>query len=237
LGGGAGALVPSLATSLRVGHHIPRDAEVISSVGDALSLVRVEIERTLSKATTKAVAELHLQVETAAIEAGADPSTLQIESRAVPERGALRVTAFGSAALSAEAMPFDRSNNARIVPPELGEAAEMVFANDFYSVFTEGAGDDRHFVVVDGHGSIALRGRGQVLVGPGAELKEAVAERIGKSVRHYGPIAVAPALRVLRGTRLADMTLFSDPERALEAVATECSLGSAEDIVVFLTRD
>jgi N-methylhydantoinase A len=54
LGGGAGALVPAVAAACARPQRMPRDAEVISSVGDALSLVRAELERSPAEAALDA---------------------------------------------------------------------------------------------------------------------------------------------------------------------------------------
>ena len=53
VGGGAGALVPAVGARLGLEWATPPDGEVISSVGDALSLIRVEVERTASNGSTE----------------------------------------------------------------------------------------------------------------------------------------------------------------------------------------
>jgi N-methylhydantoinase A/oxoprolinase/acetone carboxylase beta subunit len=241
LGGGAGALVPALADAVGGGWNIPPNAEVISSVGDALSIVRVEIERTMAKPSAEAVAEIHREAERAAVAAGAAPSMLQLESKAVPERGALRVAAFGSVALEADAIAdqraADQSTLELAAKTELGEAGEVVFRNDCYSVYVAGDDERRRFAIFDRHGSLAATGTGVVLVGRGSEVGATLDERMPKLVRHYGPVAVAPALRILRGTRLVDLSLFSSPDKALEASLAECALGHDSEIVAFVSRD
>lgn len=237
LGGGAGALVPTVAAAAGSGWHIPAEAEVISSVGDALSLVRIEIERTLPKASPEAVADLLREAEEAAIAAGASPAGLQVESRSVPERGALRVAAFGSVALSSDATPLeaclDVERAAVVAKEELGDGATLAFDNDFYAVFT---GRDGAFAVVDRHGALALSGYGTVVTGNGAQVAAQLQERIPRMVRHYGPIAVAPGLRVLRGTKLVDLTLLASVDGSLQAALAECARGNGEAVVAFLSR-
>lgn len=238
LGGGAGTLVPPLAAALGLEWGIPREAEVISSVGDALSLVRVEVERALSKPTAEQVAEVHAVVEQAAVDAGADPSTIQIESEALPERGALRAVAFGSVTLDgagAQSLPPDHIEAAG--KRALGGSAHLVASTSFYSVFIEGDGKARRFAVIDARGGLALEGSGTVISGTGVEVASAVSERVPSLVRHFGPLAVAPAVRVLRGSRLVDLTLFSSPDKTVEAACMQCSLAGAEPVIALLSRD
>lgn len=240
VGGGAGALVPTVAEVVGSPWRIPKDAEVISSVGDALSLVRVEIERTLARPSTEAVANLHREAERAAIAAGAAASTLQVESTAVPERGALRVAAFGSIALG----PEGTSHDARLDEPALEAAAkrqleaepELIMSNYFYSVFVAaGQGPEKDFVVVDQYGSTAATGRGRVVFGVGREVAARLGETLPSLVKHFGPVAVAPAIRVVRGTRLVDLTILSNPSKVMDAAVAECALGESEPVAALIS--
>lgn len=238
LGGGAGALIPALGRAMGWLWTIPREAEVISSVGDALSLVRIEVERTLPRATAEAVADVHREAEEAAIGAGAAPHSIQVESEAVPERGALRVTAYGSAAL--ESSDHTVTENAR--PEEsarlaLGASARHAASNGYYSVFVDGTAGTRAFAVVDRQGAIVVEGRGTILTGTGAEVAAAVEQSVPALVRHFGPVTVAPALRIVRGARVIDLTLISSPEAALQAALAECALAHDETVVALLSRD
>ena len=240
LGGGAGALIPSVGRGTGLAWRIPQEAEVISSVGDALSIVRVEVERTLPRATTEAVAAVHREAEEAALRAGASPSTVQLESEAVPEKGALRVVAFGSVALEA-AVPgevnWDESKERSVVRDSLGADAALVARTPFYAIYASGEGDDKDFAVLDRHASIATSGRGKVLSGTGAEVAAALGERVPAMARHYGPLAVAPAIRLVRGARLVDLALLSDPDAAVQAATAECSLAHEDLVVALLSRD
>jgi N-methylhydantoinase A/oxoprolinase/acetone carboxylase beta subunit len=241
LGGGAGALIPALGTAMGWPWTIPREAEVISSVGDALSLVRVEVERTLPRATAEAVADVHREAEEAAISAGAAPHSIQVESEAVPERGALRVTAYGSAAMESSDAVGRGSDNGESAHDAgrraLGPAARQVATNGFYSVFVDGTTGERAFAVVDRRGAVVVEGRGTILTGTGAEVAAAVEQRVHSLVRHFGPIAVAPALRIVRGARVIDLTLISAPDAALQAALAECALAHDEPVVALLSRD
>lgn len=238
LGGGAGALIPAVGAASESEWSIPPDAEVISSIGDALSMVRVEVERTLAHPSTQAVAAVHREAEAAAMRAGAAPATIQLESEAVPERGALRVTAYGSLALDGgaqgDAMDQGRAEEAARVA--LGTPPTLVAINEFFAVFATGSDGEGGFAVVDRKGSIAAEGRGRVIVGLGREVAPALQERVPALARHYGPIAVAPALRLVRGPRLVDLTLISKPDAAIEAAVAECALAHDEEVVAILSR-
>ena len=239
LGGGAGALVPGVGAAMGLDWRIAPDAEVISSVGDATSLIRVEIERTLRRPSAAALSEIHAEAERAAIDAGAAPGTVQTESTTVPERGALRTVAFGAVALdSAPAAPghsADEEALALAAKEALGESPELLWVGEFYAVFVAGAGEPR-FAVLDRRGSLALEGRGLALSGSGAEVAAALRERLPALVRHLGPVRVAPSVRIVRATQLVDLSPLSSPERALEAAVAQCERERERPVVALLSR-
>jgi len=238
LGGGAGALIPAVARATGWKWRIPPEAEVISSVGDALSLVRIEVERTLARPNAEAVMEVHREAHERALEAGAAPETIHLESEAVPDRGALRVIAYGSVSLEADdgsKVPSARAED--VVRSVLGKSAREVPSNEFYSVFVEGPHDGGRFVVIDRRGAIAAQGRGTILVGSGGEVAGALEERITALVRHFGPIGVAPAVRILRSAGLIDLTLISSVDAVVEAALAECAVGHEENVVALLSRN
>lgn len=239
LGGGAGALVPTTARSLGVGWQIPPDAEVISSVGDALSMVRIELEKTLVNPDAAAIEALHRTAEEAAVDAGAAPSTINLESQAVPERGALRVVAVGSLALetSGDGKRLEAVDEEAIARRVIGESPLLLGRTRFYSVYGTPGPSDRRVVVIDRSGSVVLDAHAVALTGTGAEVAAALEERVPAQTRYFGPLKVAPAVRVIRGSRLVDLTLISRPEEALEAALAECSVAHGDPVIALLSRD
>jgi N-methylhydantoinase A/oxoprolinase/acetone carboxylase beta subunit len=95
-GGGAGALVPAVAARLHVSHHLAEHAEVISSIGVALALVREEVERGSAGTTPEAVAQEAIE---RAVAAGAAPDTVQVVTELIPERAMIRAIASGALVL------------------------------------------------------------------------------------------------------------------------------------------
>jgi hypothetical protein len=59
-------------------------------------------------------------------------------------------------------------------------------------------------------------------------------DRLPGLTRHLGPISVAPAVRVVRGARLIDLTFLSAPDRVVEAAAGECRLAGEEEVVALV---
>ncbi len=105
VGGGAGGLGRHAAAMLRYDCRVPDGAEVISSLGDALSLVRAERERTVDATDATVVSRLMDEVEAELLSAGAAASTIDIRVEERPEKGTVRAVATGAIGLTTGALP------------------------------------------------------------------------------------------------------------------------------------
>ena len=240
VGGGAGALVPGIAAHLGCAWHIPAHAEVISSIGDALSLVRTEVERTLpKKPRADLMRALHRNAEEQAVAAGAAPETLQVTSEVVPERQAVRAVAIGSVALEAGAMPTSPSAGdeeiSRVAKAELRGEPTLVSSNGFFSVFSTPRRKDLGWAVIDLRATPVVRGEGKVLVGSGMELMASLREAVEGWTKHLGPVSVAPQVRLVSGATVTDLSCYTTPEQVI-AGAAHLIEGSGEEAVALLTR-
>jgi hypothetical protein len=115
----------------------------------------------------------------------------------------------------------------------LGERVTLVARTPFYAVFTDGHGD---FVVIDRHASVALTGRGVVLDASGIDLAAELERRLPQLTRHLGPISVAPAVRLVRGPRLIDLSVLSSLDRLLETAVVECRRAGSERVVALVEK-
>lgn len=70
-GGGAASLVPYCAKKMDLQYSIPENAEVISSIGVSLAMVRDVIERVIPNPTEEDIASLRKEAKDACIDSGA----------------------------------------------------------------------------------------------------------------------------------------------------------------------
>lgn len=78
VGGGASSLIGYCANKMEINYNIPENAEVISSIGVALSMIRESVERVIPNPTPQDVKKIRSEVMTRVIENGADPSSIDI---------------------------------------------------------------------------------------------------------------------------------------------------------------
>lgn len=221
VGGGAGALGRQVAAALGRACVVPEGAEVISSVGDALSLVRAERERTISDPGPDAIQALADEAEAEALAAGASPTTLDVRVSYVADRGSLRAVATGALALKSGALPGRPpigADEAAVVARSRG-CDEVVGVGACWVARSNPYGKGT-VVVLDRYGDIVVEAHGEVLwadATTNGQFPALVADMVSRQLRRFGPVTVPPSVWVVRGARIVELP---DPDKVAGAVAT-----------------
>ena len=95
-GGGAAALVPYCAKKMNLPYSIPEHAEVISSIGVALAMVRDVVERVIPNPSPEEIRKLKKEATDAAISSGASPDTVEVHIEIDNQTGKITAIAIGS---------------------------------------------------------------------------------------------------------------------------------------------
>lgn len=222
VGGGAGGLGRYVAELLGMRCLLPDGAEVISSIGDALSLVRAERELAASAPTPEAVQALTAAAREAAIAAGAAPGSVDVRVEHSPERAALRAIATGAVGLHAGALPGRR-------PIDAGAAAEIMSrahchgepqAVGSFWIGLVNSGSNR-VLVLDRFGDAVVDTPGE-LVDIDAGSSAAVASLRGavqSNTKRLGPVTLPPTIWVIHADSLVEVAT-GDVAGTAEALAT-----------------
>src|SRR5882724_12930084 len=115
-GGGAASLIPFVAEAMKLDFKISQDAEVISSIGVALALVRETIERVIPGPTPEDLQRIKREAFDAAVKLGAAPENVEVTIEVDPQTQRVRATAMGASEM--------RSQDMRMQVSE-GEAREI----------------------------------------------------------------------------------------------------------------
>jgi N-methylhydantoinase A/oxoprolinase/acetone carboxylase beta subunit len=97
-GGGAGAIVPYVASALGMRSRIARDAEVISPIGVALALVRDVVERTIVAPSPADIVRVRREAIERVVASGADPALVETTIELDAARNVVRAIAQGATA-------------------------------------------------------------------------------------------------------------------------------------------
>jgi hypothetical protein len=89
---------------MKLDYEISENAEVISSIGDALASVREVVERTIIDATPNDALQVRREAEAAAIKAGAKPETVEVFIEVDSIRNIVRAIATGATELRTKKM-------------------------------------------------------------------------------------------------------------------------------------
>lgn len=96
VGGGAASLICYCADKMGVPYSIPENAEVISSIGVALSMVRDVVERIVPNPTQADIAEIKKEAMDAAIGSGAEPDSVEVHIEIDAQTGKITAIATGA---------------------------------------------------------------------------------------------------------------------------------------------
>ena len=195
VGGGAGGLGRYVATMLGLECTVPEGAAVISSIGDALSLVRVERERTVDSLDGEMARQLLAEVEAEAVAAGASPGSLEVRLEERPESGTVRAIATGAVGLLAGAIPGRHPALLTHITAGAPEGADVVEAGQYWLVV-----GGSHIDVLDRFGDPTAAMAGEVVEPSG------LADAALRHTRYRGPVTLRPSVWVIDGSRLLELS-------------------------------
>jgi N-methylhydantoinase A/oxoprolinase/acetone carboxylase beta subunit len=234
VGGGAGGLGRAVARAMALELVLPPSAEVISAVGDALSLIRAERERTFAVDDPAALAALVAEVEDEAVCAGAGAGSLDVRVEHLAERGAVRVTATGAVALLSGAVPGRP-------PADATEAAAVALDRGYPQArrvgqfwVCHGGPDAARMAVLDQFADLVIDVRGELLPASAVHAPapgESVGEVFARGIKRMGPVTITPDVWVINGSRLLQVPV-SDPAQVAPTVLALCPPGADFTVIV-----
>jgi N-methylhydantoinase A/oxoprolinase/acetone carboxylase beta subunit len=234
VGGGAGGLGRATAAALGLDILVPDLAEVISAVGDALSLVRAERERSIAPGHPVDADALAAQAEGACIDAGADPATVDVRVELDADGTTLRAVATGMVGLESGALPgrqpIDVAAAAAIAAPHGARDPQPVGRS--WVAAGRPAGELGPVVVLDHLGDTVAAGTGGVVRIDPADpdgvraAADAAAELVARCTRRKGPVTVEPTAWLVQGNRAVQVAA-GDLAAACQDLRTDRGLAAA----------
>ena len=161
-GGGIGALLPTVAAELGLRSEIAKDAEIISSIGAALAMVREVVERVNPDPSSEDIAHLRAETLEAIGRLGADPKSVDISVEIDRQTGRIRAIATGAVALrsSGETDTVSERQARRIAARSLGQPEdeiELSAQSPGAFVFMPKTGAKHSLRIVDRRGTVRLQ--------------------------------------------------------------------------------
>ncbi|HTU01201.1 MAG TPA: hypothetical protein VMG58_05270, partial [Candidatus Sulfotelmatobacter sp.] len=243
------ALIPFTAQAMGLDYQIAKNAEVISSIGVALSMIRDIVERTMPNPRPEDIAAIKREAIEAAVRVGAAPESVQVYIEVDAQRSRVRATALGttelkardllkavgeaeSAAIAAESMRADPGTVRLLAQTATLRVYEGQLERREWGVFRRTL---RPIRVVDHQGFVKLqRETARVAQTTAAAWGEAFRALWQKGTVYVGDATVYPDMFVLVGSRLVDLSGMQKLEQAQEVARTEIEGRPGTEAVVLI---
>ncbi|HUS97725.1 MAG TPA: hydantoinase/oxoprolinase family protein, partial [Hyphomicrobiaceae bacterium] len=246
-GGGAASLVPYTAERMQLVHEISRDAEVISSIGVALALVRDVVERVIPHPQPQDLIAIRQEALDAAVRLGADRQNVDVTVEVDPMTHRVRATAMGAAEMHVKdasgAIPErvarrTAADSLDASPDQLRLAAETTGLR----VYQHGDGDAATTRAVDWEGTIRVRrSRARVAKATKETTSNTIAGLWQQTATHTeGGREHPPGLLLLIGRHVIDLSGVETLDQALALARSELDGHDADEpiaVIAMRTQD
>ena len=150
------------AKKMGLQYSIPENAEVISSIGVALSMVRDVVERVIPNPTQEDIKELKKEATDAAIGSGASPDTVEVHIEIDSQTGKVTAIATGSTEVKTTDLlkECDEAEAEQLAKEDFGAKVSNIHLaekTDKFYVYTGDMGDRHPIRIVDKKGFIKVQ--------------------------------------------------------------------------------
>ena len=161
-GGGAASLVPYCASKMGLQYSIPENAEVISSIGVALAMVRDVVERIVPNPSQQEIASIKKEAIDKAIESGAAPETVEVHIEIDNQTGKITAIATGSTEVKTTDLLKECTEEEahELAKADFGAKAEdvkLLLKNKFFYIFGAKMGEKTPVRILDTKGFIKVQ--------------------------------------------------------------------------------
>ena len=212
VGGGAAALLPYTAKEMQLNYSIPKYAEVISSIGVALAMVRDVVERVIPNPTTEDIRQLKKEAATLAVKNGAVPDTIEVQIEIDPQTSKITAIALGSTEVQTTDLQLKcGEEEARGLAADSmhakPEEVETLIKNDIFYVFGRTVGEKQQVRLVDHRGFIKVQNSDAVArLCKAGEWEEAVAELWNAQLGYKTDMVMTPDFFLCIGGKVLDFS-------------------------------
>jgi N-methylhydantoinase A/oxoprolinase/acetone carboxylase beta subunit len=244
-GGGASVLVPYMATKCKFTHEIAKNAEVVSSIGVAAAMIYEEIEKTIDKPESNDVSNVIEEVKKRALDRGAVPESISIQTEFVKERTLLRAIATGNLELD-----IGKNNRKEINETEASSIACSILDSkqvqpilnmkNYFGFTCETI--KKHFfvkkrknpiVILDKFGRIRLMLDNAKIVSGNKKIKNELDTMIHQLMAKSNE-ELAPQIHILDDMKIVDFSSLTSPEHLIDALKNEINKTNTDKITIII---
>jgi N-methylhydantoinase A/oxoprolinase/acetone carboxylase beta subunit len=248
-GGGAASLIPFTGQTMNLRWKISDNAEVISSIGVALAMVRDSVERVIVNPTPEDIVAIKQEAKALVFKAGAKPETVEVHVEINPQQQRVRAIAIGATELRTRELrkKLTEDQLQQIAAESMGVPAEKVVrcaSTGYIDVFTTTIEHKtfglfrkkRHAIrVLDKDGFIRVQ-RSYAVVAQmrASEAADALKPFWERVTNYNGDSIILPDVMVIIGGHIVDLSGMQNFEQARAVASTELLGAKTDDPVVMI---
>ena len=226
-GGGASALLPYSAEQLNMRYSLAKHAEVISSIGVALAMIRDVVERVIPNPTTEDIRQIKKEAKEMAIKNGAVPDTIEVQIEIDNQTSKVTAIAMGSNEVQATDLKLRcdideaRALAANSMRCEEKDVEDLV-SNDVFYIFGHQNGDKHNVRIVDHRGFVKAQCGDAIAESCLAkDWEKVVAEMWEKTLYYKNEMARTPDFFLCIGGKVLDFTSSLNLEQLMMVMRSE----------------
>ncbi|NLJ89882.1 MAG: hydantoinase/oxoprolinase family protein [Clostridiales bacterium] len=243
-GGGAKVLLPRTAEILGLQYQIADQAEIISSIGVALAMVRDTIERVIPNPTQEDILKLRQEATDSVIQSGATPDSVEIQIEIDTQSQKVRAIATGSTEIATQDLStlIDEAQAKRLCAESMGADEKdvyLVVKNDYYWVFGRKVEDKQEIRIINTKGFIQRQRENALAITTTIAGVRSTATRLWNECLTYkSDIILNPDIYLAIGAKIVDfeglqtldqLTMLMDSELMIRASNEEAIVIAAKN--------
>lgn len=214
VGGGAASLIIYFSNKMGVKYSIPENAEVISSIGVALSMVRDVVERIMPSPTKEDIRAIKSEALNKAIESGATAESVEIHVEIDPQTSKVTAIATGSTEVKTTDLlkECDEAEARHLAAVDMrinDQQAVLLASTNYFYVYGEEMpqGTPGQIRILDKKGFIKVqRGRGMCIKTTAGDYLEAMKSLWDEMAVYQTELIARPDYYLCLGARVIDFS-------------------------------
>ena len=243
VGGGAAALIPYAANAMNLNYSIPKYAEVISSIGVALAMIRDVVERVIPNPSTEDIIKIKREAKTLVISNGAVPDSVEVQIEIDQQTSKVRAIALGSNEVQAmDLLQRCDEKEARLIAADSMrlpvEEVETITSNDVFYVFGKKDFKDNKLQVrlIDKRGFIRVQcSDAAVGAGKAADWESIVQRLWDQKLGYDHEMLQTPDIYLCINGKVLDYTSVPDYNQLLTIMKSEFLDSDPDDDIIIIS--
>ncbi|GLC78801.1 hydantoinase [Lacrimispora brassicae] len=240
VGGGAASLIVYFSEKMGVKYSIPENAEVISSIGVALSMVRDVVERIIPSPSKEDIRAIKNEALNKAIESGATAESVEIHIEIDSQTSKVTAIATGSTEVkTADLLKECEESEVRHLAAQdmriADKETKLLASSDYFYIYGENVEDDSPGAIriVDKKGFIKVqRGRGMCRKVKAADYQESLKQLWDEMAVYQTDLVIRPDYYICMGARVTDFAAQDFEQLELLIDLEVSSLEPDEEIMI-----